>query len=81
MFGIKKTDLVRNLEKIRLQRCAYSPASFCDCKYGHKDGNPSIMSETFSGCPEIGMSKRLFEVMTDSEFKRICKRAGISLVV
>ena len=77
MFGIDKADLVRNLEKIRLQRCAYSSANFCDCKYGHKDQEPNTMSETFSGCPEIGMTKRMFEVMTDSEFKRICKRAGI----
>ena len=77
MFGIPKDDLVRNLEKIRLQRCAYSSSNFCDCKYGNPLDEPSIMSETFSGCPEIGMAKRMFECMTEKEFARICKRAGI----
>lgn len=80
MFGINKWDLVINLEKIRLQRCAYSGVNFCDCKYGKENEEPSLMSESFSGCPEIGQAKRIFEVMTAKEFERLCKRAGISIL-
>ncbi len=78
MFGINKYDLAINLEKIRLQRCAYSSANFCDCKYGRENEEPNTMSESFSGCPEINQAKRLLEVMTGKEFARLCKRAGIS---
>jgi len=77
MFGIDKEELAINLEKIRLQRCAYGGVSYCDCKYGHPDGEPNHMSETFSGCPEISMATQMIEFMTQKEFERICKRAKI----
>ena len=78
MFGIKKDRLTENLGKIQEQRCAYV-GGYCDCKYGNEGQEPNQLSETFSGCPEIAMAKRMIEKMTEKEFERLCKRANITI--
>ncbi len=83
MFGISKEDLLRNLEKIREQRCAYGTikesSQHCDCKYGHRDQEPRQMSESFSGCPEINMAIKLIGAMDDATYKDFCGVAGMSI--
>ena len=78
MFGINKEDLLRNLEKVRLQRCAYS-GDRCDCKYGQEDQEPNRMSETFSGCPEIRQTIEMIKTMDDDSFRMHCVMAGVTL--
>lgn len=33
MFGINKSDLIQNLEKLRKSLCCYSGVKMCDCKF------------------------------------------------
>lgn len=83
MFGITREELIRNLEKIRAQRCAYSVPEdatwHCDCKFGQQDQGPSILSETFSGCPEIMQAIEIFKAMDDTAFRMYCIEAGVTL--
>jgi len=78
MFGIEKSRLKINLEKIRSKLCSYV-GNYCDCKYGKEDQEPSNRSERFSGCPELRQVLGILEVMTEEEFKEFCDRADISV--
>lgn len=84
MFGISQDKLIQGLKQIRRRICAYRPFNdekqewFCDCKYNAKEKNIGL-SEDGSGCPEVCMAREIIKAMTPLEFKRITKRAKISL--
>ena len=85
MFGISKDRLIEGLKEIAGSLCVYHPLNFrerewwkCDCKYGAKEKNLG-RSEDGSGCPEVYMAKEIIKAMTPFEFKRIAKRAKITL--
>jgi len=86
MFGVAKERLVNVLALLQHSRCAYGssvkePTQRCDCKYVAKDAETlgRFGSESGSTCPELSMAYAIINSMTDREYERFCKRAGISL--
>jgi hypothetical protein len=60
--------LVVALERVRKAVCQYS-GSKCDCKYG-----ASISGEE-TGCPELRDVIDFLNTMTETEYKKVWKRA------
>jgi len=83
MFGIQQNKLIENLGNIAHKLCSYSMESHrtsrCDCKYGATYKKAAMCSEDGCGCPEVSMAEQIVKAMTPTEFKRICKRANISV--
>ena len=80
-FGISQDQLVENLEKIRNRKlCVYTNSSRgCDCKFGHHGEEPTRMSESFSGCPEVRQAMKIIDALTSEEFIELCNNAKIQL--
>ena len=79
MFGIEKDRLEKNLDLLQKNSCSYFGApNQCDCKY-NKTEEVIPMSESSCGCPELRLVVKLVNAMTESEYKELCKRAGITL--
>lgn len=43
-----KEEILKNLERVRRNVCAYASPNFCDCKYGIGKGH-----DEKTGCPEL----------------------------
>lgn len=84
MNGATKLDLFMALSQLSDTACGYTrtvrsaPAVQyhvrCDCKYGFH-GPASDSKQT--GCPEMEQAAHMIRSMTEAEFGRICRRAGI----
>jgi len=76
-FGIKQQHLLKNLEKLRKQRCAYL-GERCDCKYlkDEEDADFHYLDET-NGCPEIRMAAAMLAALSEEEFNELAKKSGI----
>lgn len=77
MFGIEKDRLVEGLKFLQKRHCAYTGPR-CDCKYGVAE-HPYGSSGELNGCPELSETYKLIEAMSDFEFVRIARRAGIMI--
>lgn len=75
MFGIDRARLARNLGLIGARLCGYGGRGLCDCKYALQPSD--VGHGEYCGCPEVGMARQMVEAMTDKEFDRIAKRAGV----
>lgn len=80
-FGIRKEELVKNLEIIRKNLCCYMIPDSCDCKYNpelHSNKlNENILLTEHTGCPEIRQIIDLLLVMKDEYFYKLCRKARI----
>jgi hypothetical protein len=74
MFGIEKEELLKNLEKLRAERCCYMGIT-CDCKFG-MDKNKS---EEQTGCPELRQATALIKAMDKKEWNSLKKKACIAI--
>lgn len=89
MFGVSKDKLFRGLSALSDCVCGYThpdrrrkdpatqPHVRCDCKYGLGEDGRFMTGSEQTGCPEAMMAADLVRVMTDAEFARLCKRAGV----
>lgn len=79
MFGTSKEKLLNTLRILRKERaCCYGGSmseELCDCKYSN--GKLGAQWDEANGCPELRMSIKLIEAMTEDEFANLCKKAGI----
>lgn len=72
MFGIEQNELVENLNKLKDNHCGYS-GDRCDCKYG------ASMKGEQNGCLEISMASLIIDGLSERQFKKLCKKAGIAV--
>ena len=79
IFGTTRLQLAGGLQAVGNRLCGYGPWGHfprrCDCKYG----GTGVGEDT--GCPEVGVAFMMVLAMTPTEYRRIAKRAGISLDV
>lgn len=80
-FGIRKEELIKNLEIIRKNLCCYSTPDICDCKYNPElhsnELNENIPLTEHTGCPELRQIIDLLSVMKEKDFYKLCKEARI----
>jgi hypothetical protein len=79
MFGVNKSDLLEGLKVVQKRRCGYGGGPKCDCKYGVSEKTFNNATSEQNGCPELSEALRIIQAMTDNEFNRITKRAGIEI--
>lgn len=79
MFGITQKHLLKNLEKLRKQRCAYF-GKRCDCKYlkDEEDADFNYTGE-YNGCPELRMVIEMLAVLSEEEFNKLATKADIKI--
>lgn len=81
MFGIRKSKLVKSLNKIGTHLCAYSlngkdQPVLCDCKYMLSNNDMVCVGEN-SGCPELKLVAHLLSKLTEKQFEALCKKAKV----
>ena len=80
MFGTSKEKLIKSLNDMRNDVCAYgSNTKFCDCKYGYAPRSSTKFGGENTGCPELRMIISLLEAMTEEEFNNFCDKAKITI--